>query len=506
MRGITKRFPAVIANDHIDLQVHAGEIHALLGENSAGKTTLMKILYGVYQPDAGAIYIAGRRTDLRAPHDAMHAGIGMVFQHFRLIPSLRVVENIALAMAEPRLLLRLSLIAAQLNNLAARYGLQVDPQARVWQLSVGEQQRVEILKLLFRKARILIFDEPTAVLSPPEVEVLLDTLRVLAADGHAIILITHKLREALHIAQQITVLRRGRVVATVTPAEVSETDLARLIVGRDAQPARSRSATEPGEVCLAVTALSATNDRGLPAVREVSLAVRCGEIVGVAGVAGNGQRELAEVIMGLRPASAGRVWIAGEDLTNASPRTLLSRGVSYIPEDRRGVGLALRASILDNLLLKSYRNAGLGWGPFLKPRAAQREGEQRLSALPVHVPHLNAPASVLSGGNQQRLLLCRELSGQPTLLIACQPTRGLDVGAVASFHDLLLAQRQRGCAILLIAEDLDELFTLSDRIAVMHAGHIVAAVNRDEANRAAIGLLMAGEAAPGQASAAETGV
>jgi simple sugar transport system ATP-binding protein len=505
MRGITKRFPAVVANDRIDLQVRAGEILALLGENSAGKTTLMKILYGLYRPDAGAIYVAGQCTTLRGPRDATRAGIGMVFQHFPLIPSLRVVENIALAAAQPHFLLRLTKIAAQLDALSARYRLPVDPQARVWQLSVGEQQRVEILKLLYRQARVLILDEPTAVLTPQEVEVLEKTLRQLAADGHAIILITHKLREVLRVAHRITVLRRGKVVVTVAAREITEDGLARLMMGRDTLPLRRRPVTEPGEVRLALTRLSAINDRGLPALKEVSLQIRCGEIVGIAGVAGNGQRELAEVIVGLRRPSGGQVCIAGEDVTNANPRAIINRGVSYIAEDRQEVGLALHASILDNVLLKSYRSAGLCWGPFLKRRAAQRQAEQQLAAMHLHVPGLDAPVSLLSGGNQQRLLLARELSGQPKVLIACQPTRGLDVGAVALVQNKLLAQRQQGCAILLISEDLDELLALSDRIAVICAGCIIAIVDRDEANRQAIGLLMAGEPPPRRNSAVETG-
>ena len=492
LRGITKRFPGIIACDRVDLRVYPGEIHALLGENGAGKTTLMHVLYGLQSPDAGEIGIDGQRTVLRSPKDAIRAGIGMVFQHFTLIPSLTVAENIALADPSSHLFFRRKWLAAAVQELAEEYRLGVDPNSHVWQLSVGEQERVEILKLLHRRARILILDEPTAVLTPQESEALLQTMRKLAAAGHAVILITHKLAEALSVADRITVLRHGRVVANPVPAAVGKSDLARWMIGGDlpAPPTRPPQAAAPVE--LSLTGVSAQNDRGGWALRRASLDVRRGEILGIAGVAGNGQRELAEVIVGLRRAMAGTVRISDADMTNASPETIIRHGVSYVPEDRQGMGLAPRASILDNLLLKSYRMPPLAQGPFLNYAQAAAEARRLLATYGINVSRLDAPASVLSGGNQQRLLLARELATQPTLLIACSPTRGLDVSAIETIHHLLLEQRQRGCATLLISEDLDELITLADRIAVIYAGEIAACFRAAETDAAQLGLMMSG--------------
>jgi len=492
LRGITKRFPGIIACDRVDLPVYAGEIHALLGENGAGKTTLMHVLYGLHQPDAGEIWIDGQRRVVHSPKDAIRAGIGMVFQHFTLIPSLTVAANIALAASSSHVFLRRKWLAARVQELGEQYQLAVDPNSHVWQLSVGEQQRVEILKLLYRRARILILDEPTAVLTPKESEAFLQTMRKLAAAGHAVILITHKLAEALSVAHRITVLRHGRVVANPDPAEVTESDLARWMIGRDLPIPHTRASQAAAVVELSLTEVSVKNDRGWWALRRVSLDVRRGEILGIAGVAGNGQRELAEVIVGLRRAMAGTVRIRGADVTNANPEAIIRCGVSYVPEDRQGMRLVLSASILDNLLLKAYRLPPVARGPFLNYTQAATEARRLLSAFAMNVSRLDAHVSVLSGGHQQRLLLARELATHPTLLVACSPTRGLDVSAVETIHRLLLEQRQRGCAILLISEDLDELMTLADRIAVIHAGEIAGCFRAAETDATTLGLMMSG--------------
>jgi general nucleoside transport system ATP-binding protein len=490
--GITKLFPGIIACDRVDLRVYPGEIHALLGENGAGKTTLMHVLYGLHQPDAGEIWIDGQSRVIRSPGDAIRAGIGMVFQHFTLLPSLTVAENLALAAPSSHVFLRHKWLVARVRELAEEYQLAVDPSSHVWQLSVGEQQRVEILKLLHRRARILILDEPTAVLTPQESEAFLQTMRKLAATGHAVILITHKLAEAMSVAHRITVLRHGRVVANPDPAEVSTSELVRWMIGRDLPSPPTRASQVAAAVELSLTEVSAKNDRGGWALRRVSLDVRRGEILGIAGVAGNGQRELAEVIVGLRRVMAGTVSIGGANVTNASPETVIRHGVSYVPEDRQGMGLAPRASILDNLLLKTYRLPPLARGPFLDYAQAADEAHRLLAAIAMSVPRLDAPVSVLSGGNQQRLLLARELALHPTLLVACSPTRGLDVKAVETIHHMLLEQRQRGGAILLISEDLDELMTLADRIAVIYAGEIAGCCRAAEADAATLGLMMSG--------------
>ena len=476
MRGITKRFPGVLACDHVDLEAHAGEIHALLGENGAGKTTLMKVLYGLYRPDAGEIWIDGRRATIRSPMDAIRLGIGTVFQHFTLIPSLTVAENLALTDPTAPSFVHRQAIGAQVGELAAHYQLRVEPDSPVWQLSVGEQQRVEILKLLYRRARILIFDEPTAVLTPQEVDPFLDGLQNLASGGHAVIFITHKLPEVLAVSQRITVLRHGRVVATPTPAQASPSDVARAMIGRE----------------LALRGVSARDDRGQLALHRLSIEVQGGEIVGIAGVAGNGQQELAEVVVGLRRATTGAVHIRSVEVTNASSRAIGRRGVSYIPADRQGMGLVPSASILDNLLLKIYRLPPIARGPFLNYRAASDAARRLLASFHVRVPRLDVPANVLSGGNQQRLLLARELSLRPTLLVACSPTRGLDIRAVQNTHRLLLEQRQRGCAVLLVSEDLDELLALADRIAVLYEGRIAGSMRSEEADAGRLGLMMTG--------------
>jgi simple sugar transport system ATP-binding protein len=505
LRGITKRFPGVLANDAIDLHVYAGEVHALVGENGAGKTTLMKILSGIYRPDAGEIWVDGRKVVLRSPQEARELGIGMAFQHFALIPSMTVAENVALGWPGSGLRLPLPHAAARLADLGRRYGLAIDPRARIWQLSVGEQQRAEILKLLAWQARILILDEPTAALTPQEARSFLQSLQALAATGHTVIFISHKLDEVLMVAQRITVLRQGRVVTSLPRAAADKRALARAMIGREPRPPARPPAAAPGEVVLAVRELSARDDRGRLALQRVSFELRRGEILGIAGVAGNGQRELGEVLVGLRPAATGTVWLHGRDVTGASPGALIRLGVGHIPEDRLGMGLVPQAGVLDNLLLKMYRAPPFAWGPLLRRRVAAAAARRLLAEFRVAVPRLDAPVSALSGGTQQRLLLARELSMQPRVLVAFHPTRGLDVAAVEQVHRVLLEQRQRGCALLLISEDLDELSALADRIAVMCDGEVTGIVERDAADRETLGLLMAGRLEGSPAPTPEAG-
>lgn len=492
MVGITKRFPGVVANDRVSFEVRRGEIHALLGENGAGKSTLMKILYGFYRPDEGEIYLDGRRVVFRSPRDAIAHGIGMVFQHFTLVPSLSVMENLLMGMDSCPFVLRQDL-ARRIEELSRRYGLQVDPRAKVWQLSVGEQQRVEVLKLLYREARILILDEPTSVLTPLEVRNLFSTLRQLASEGRSIVLITHKLDEVMALADRITVLRAGRVVGTLERAQATKEELARMMVGRETSLQTTRDPVPPGPVVLEVENLQARNDRGLPALRGISFEVRAGEIFGIGGVAGNGQRELGEVIMGLRPATSGRVRILGRDVTNRSPMEILRYGVSYIPEDRLKMGVAPGLSVRENLLLRYYNTPPYCRGPLLDFAAARSLADHLIAQFGILVPDREVPVRFLSGGNLQRLILAREIHIAPRLIVAFHPTRGLDVAATEATHRILMEQRKAGTAILLISEDLDEILTLSDRIGVMHEGEIVGVFPREGVDLEEIALLMAGE-------------
>jgi len=492
MWGITKRFPGVLANDHVDLEVQAGQVHALLGENGAGKTTLMNILSGLYRADEGEIYIGGRRADLQSPRDAIDLGIGMVHQHFMLVEPHTVAENVILGLNTPRFFLDMSRIERQIAEFSRQYGLQVDPQARIWQLSVGEQQRVEILKMLYRGVDILIMDEPTAVLTPQEVDELFTTLRRMADGGKVIIFISHKLDEVMAISDQITVLRGGRVVATVDTGQTTKEELARMMVGREVLFRVDKARVAPGEVVLEVRNLQSLNDMGLPALKDVSFAIRQGEILGIAGVAGNGQRELAEVVTGLRKATCGWVLITGCDLTNCSPRRVIRQQVSHVPEDRLGIGLVPNLAISDNIILKSYQGPPLAKGPFLDRSSITRFASRLIEAFSIVTPSQETPVKLLSGGNLQRTILAREISVGPRLMVAVHPTRGLDIGATESVRNLLLKQREDGAAILLISEDLDELLSISDRIAVMYEGRIMGVVDVEGADIEEIGLMMAG--------------
>ncbi len=492
MEGITKRFPGVVANKGVNFAVRRGEIHALLGENGAGKTTLMKILAGLYRPDDGQVWIDGRAVSVHSPRDAIDLGIGMVHQHFMLVESHTVAENIILGLDAPRFVLNLGRVEKEIAGLAERYHLQVDPRARIWQLSVGEQQRVEILKALYRGARILVMDEPTAVLTPQEAEDLFTTLRSMVSEGHTIVFISHKLGEVLSVADRITVLRRGEVVDTVPASGTSRQQLARMMVGRDVLFRLGKGRSKPGGVVLEIDKLTVLSDKGPKALQEVSLQVRRGEILGIAGVAGNGQRELAETIAGLRPALEGHIRVDGQDVTNRPPREVMDKGVGYIPEDRIGSGLVVNLSVAENLILKCYRDPPICGRFFLDSDAIEAHAEELVQEYDVMTPGIQTRTQLLSGGNLQKLILAREISSRPALMVAVYPTRGLDVGAMEAVRRLLLEQRDAGAGILLISEDLDELLTMSDRIAVLYEGRVMGVMEADQAEVETLGLMMAG--------------
>ncbi len=503
MRCITKRFPGVLANERVDLEVRTGEIHALLGENGAGKTTLMSILCGLYKPDDGEIYIKGRKVSFNSPRAALNAGIGMVHQHFRLVSLFTVAENIVLGLNKGSSILKMDRVEKEVEELSRRYNLVVDPGARVWQLSLGEQQRVEIIKTLFLGTDTIILDEPTAVLTPQESGELFKTLLRIARDGKAVILITHKLNEVMSIADRITVLRNGRSVATVEKKKTTVDELAMIMVGQVMQNTRKEERILPGEVVLDLQQVNAFNDKMYPALRDVALTVRAGEIVGVAGVAGNGQRELAEVIAGLRPVRSGSVLIDGKNMTNCSVREIINNGVAFVPEDRLGMGLVPNLTILDNIILRNYRDRALLKGPFLDRQAIRSRAELLVKEFSIKTPGLNRPVKTMSGGHLQRLLLAREVHALPKLIVVAYPTRGLDVRAVDFIHQVLLAQRNRGVAILMISEDLDEIFNLADRIAVLYEGRVMDTVPTGEADVQRIGLLMAGVSQEGRQNPCE---
>jgi ABC-type uncharacterized transport system ATPase subunit len=494
LRGVTKRFPGVVANAGVDLEIHSGEVHALLGENGAGKSTLSNIITGLYRPDEGTLELRGERVTLRSPRDAIEREVGMVHQHFRLVQPFTVAENVALGdQRDRRLVPDRAALERRVAELGEQFGLAVDPRARIWQLSVGEQQRVEILKALYRDARTLILDEPTAVLTPQEARALFATLRALAADGRAIVFISHKLHEVLAVSDRITVLRAGRVVATVASAGATHEALAALMVGREVETGRRRPRTSPaGAVVLEAHDLHAEGDRGLPALRGVSLAVRAGEIVGIAGVAGNGQRELAEALTGLRPLTAGRVTVSGTELRAGHPRDAIEHGVAHVPEDRLGTGVAPSLSIASNTVLKAYRDPDVSAGPFLRRSRILQRAVDLIARYAVQAPGPETCARDLSGGNLQKVVIGREFAGEPRVLVVAAPTRGLDVGAIEAVHELLRAAAARGVAVLMISEDLDEILALADRVLVMYEGAIVGERAGEVADVDELGLLMAG--------------
>ncbi|HLE15564.1 MAG TPA: ABC transporter ATP-binding protein [Anaerolineales bacterium] len=491
MLRIVKTFPGVLANDHVDFDLRMGEIHALLGENGAGKSTLMNVLAGLYRPESGTILINGKPVSLHSPNDAIKAGIGMVHQHFMLVPSLTVTENILLGLDKPVFRLRLNEYHRIMGELGERYGLRVDPRAKIWQLSVGEQQRVEILKMLYRGVQVLIMDEPTAVLAPTEIESLFETLRAMVAQGKSIIFISHKLQEVMAIANRVTVMRKGKVTASGIPTvETDREALACQMVGREVLFRLDKKPCDPGDVVLSVEEVHAENDKGLPALRGVSLHVRSGEIVGLAGVAGNGQRELADVITGLRPSANGQVLLNGETVSNKTPLFGIRRGLAHIPEDRTHVGSSPNLSVTDNVIMKKYRQAPISHGILLDMAAATEFAKELKEAYDIIVPDVETPVRLLSGGNLQRVILAREISGQPAFMVAMQPTRGLDVGAIEGVHRLLLAQRSAGAAILLVSEELEELLSLSDRVYVIYEGRIMGEIR--DGSIETIGLMMTG--------------
>jgi general nucleoside transport system ATP-binding protein len=493
MRGITKRYPGVVANDHINLTVRPGEIHALLGENGAGKTTLMNVLYGLATPDEGEILLDDQPVRIGGPADAIARGINMVHQHFMLVPVLSVAENILLGeetMAN-RIFLDRNEAHRRIVELGKRFGFDIDPDAKVGSLSVGWQQRVEILKALYRNARILVLDEPTAVLTPQETEEIFAVLRRLAAEGHSIVFISHKLYEVLEIADRITVIRRGRVVGERLPGETDEDDLAELMVGREVQLTVDRGESHPAAVVLRVEDLRVKDDRGSEVVRGVSLEVRSGEILGIAGVAGNGQDELVEALIGLRKPAGGTVTLAGQNTTGKAPRTMNESKVAYVPADRHRFGLVLPFPVADNLVLTSYYRAPFARGILRNDDAIHSAAESNIREFDVRTPSSEVAASTLSGGNQQKVVVAREFGRDLRLLILDQPTRGLDVGSIEFIHKQAISKRDAGTAILLVSAELDEVLELSDRIAVMYRGEVVATVDGRTADKGEIGVLMA---------------
>ena len=494
MRGITKIFPGVTANDNIDFTVEKGEIHGLLGENGAGKTVLMSVLYGLYRPDAGEIHIDGERAEIESPAAAMSLGIGMVHQHFMLVPSLTVAENVVLGREPTRNgLIDEGEMLERVQASCTEYRLDVDVEAPVHTLSVGNQQRVEILKALHRGADILILDEPTAVLTPQEAEELFRAVRALREQGKTVIFISHKLREVLSICDRITVLKRGRVAGTVEASETDMGKLAEMMVGRRVVYSFDKTEVAPGEAVLRVEGLEALDDRGVPTLRGVSLEVRGSEILGLAGVEGNGQTELVEALMGLREARAGRVSLGSTDITGASPDERIRAGISHIPEDRHKRGFIPDFTVTENLILGSHREARFTrWGFVIDYEKAASHSQTLVEDYSIVTPGVGTPAGNLSGGNQQKVIVAREFDRNPRLIIAAQPTRGLDVGATEYVRKKLLEMRDGGSAVLLVSADLDEIWALSDRIAVIYEGRIVAVREPAETDETELGLLMTG--------------
>ncbi len=494
LRQITKRFPGVLANDHIDLTLRQGEVHALLGENGAGKTTLMNILYGLYQPDEGEIIVRGKKIDLHSPNDAIAAGIGMVHQHFMLVPVFTVTENVMLGDESTRFggLLDRKKAAERIMEISQTYGLEVNPDSYIRDLPVGVQQRVEIIKLLYRNADILIFDEPTAVLTPQEADKLFEIMRSLTKQGKSIIFITHKLREVLDVADTITVIRLGKVVGATVPEEADQKKLASMMVGREVELTLEKTDPQVGEDVLRVEDLVVADDHKNVRVDGVTFTVRAGEVLGIAGVQGNGQTELVEALTGLRRVADGKVILEDHDITNSTPRQITELGTGHVPEDRQRDGLILSFPIMENMFLNTYYLAPFAKGPVIQWDKALENANKLIEEFDVRTPGAMTNAGALSGGNQQKVIVARELSRPLHLLIASQPTRGLDVGSIEYIHRQILDRREKGIAVLLVSTELAEILQLSDRIAVMYRGRIVAVVDAKRATKELIGLLMAG--------------
>ncbi|HWS23628.1 MAG TPA: ABC transporter ATP-binding protein [Anaerolineales bacterium] len=500
-RGITKQFPGVLANDHVDFDLKHGEVHALLGENGAGKSTLMNILYGLYQPNEGQISVNGAPVSFTSPKEAIGSGIGMVHQHFMLIPVFSVTENIMLGSEtdhqakpnkSPLAKLERQNVSNLVKDLSNRYNLAIDPNSIVGELPVGVQQRVEIVKALYRKASILILDEPTAVLTPQEADDLFLIITELKKQGVSIIFITHKLKEVLAIADRITVMRGGKVVGHTTPAESNEQQLAEMMVGREVILTVDKEPSQPKEDILVVQSLYVSDQRELESVKDISFSVRSGEILGIAGVQGNGQTELAEALTGLRKPDSGKATLAGYEISNAVPRNITDKGLAHIPEDRQKHGLVLSYTVADNLVLCDYHKLPYSKNGILQQQAIDKNARKLIDDFDVRTPSPYVAASKLSGGNQQKVIVARELSRKVKLVIANQPTRGLDVGSIEYIHKQIVNMRDAGTAVLLISAELDEIMALSDRIAVMYHGKIVAIVNREDVSKEQLGLWMAG--------------
>ncbi|MEA1928891.1 MAG: ABC transporter ATP-binding protein [Candidatus Auribacterota bacterium] len=494
MRGITKKFPGVIANDNVDFEVRRGEVHTLLGENGAGKSTLMQVLSGLYQPNAGEILVQGQKVDLKSPRDSMDAGIGMVYQRFMLVKKHTVVENVILGLQEFGAVINYRKAIRKIRDISQEYKLHIDPEAHIWNLSIGEQQRVEIVKMLFRNVEILILDEPTAVLTPQEAKELFNTVRVLTGQGKSIIFISHKLNEVMEISDRITILRKGEKVTTVRKEDTDERGLANLMVGREVLMDIQRKPTATEEEVLAVSGVTAVDDRFLPALQGVDLRVHKGEILGLAGVSGNGQRELEQVLTGLRQPTHGTIILGEKDISELNPGEIIRDGMACIPSDRHGVGTVPGLDFMTNIILKTYRYPPIASGIFLNYKVAREEAGKLQEEFDIQVPSLSSPVRLLSGGNLQKVIIAREVTSNPKFLLAVHPTRGLDIGATKYVRQNLEKLKQQGVAILLISEDLEELISLSDRIAAIYEGKITGTVPTCDATIEKLGLLMTGQA------------
>jgi ABC-type uncharacterized transport system ATPase subunit len=501
VRGVTKAFPGVIANEDVDLTLHEGQVLCVLGENGAGKSTLMNIVFGLYRPDTGEIRLRGQSVQFDSSRDAIAAGIGMVHQHFQLIPVFTVAENVMLGdEMRSRGFLDMDGARARIADLGRQYGFTIDPDALVGDLSVGEQQRVELIKALYRQAEVLILDEPTAVLTPGEVDEFFGVVRSLVEQGKSIIFITHKLREVLAVADHIVVLRRGRIVGEADPAAATTESLATLMVGRDVSFSVEKAPATPGATVLRAEGLTVEDDRGLTTVHGLDLEVRAGEVFGIAGVEGNGQRELIEALMGMRPKLAGVVEIAGHDVSHASPRRITELGVGHVPEDRTKHGLVAPFTIADNLVLNRYQRAPFARRGLRRDGAVAEQASALVEQFDIRTPSPQVPVGTLSGGNQQKVIIARELTGDLALLVVAQPTRGLDVGSIEFIHHRIIEMRDRGVAVLLVSAELDEVLNLSDRIGVIYRGALVGTFDRADATRDRLGLLMASGADPEEAA------
>ena len=496
MRGITKRFPGVVANEDVDFTVLPGQVHTLLGENGAGKSTLVKILYGLYQPDEGSITFEGSPVNIDSPSAAIQTGIGMIHQHFMLVDTLTVAENVALGLGTSLSLTNLSPIRRRIREVSEEFGLQVDPDAYIWQMAVGERQRAEIVKALYRNVRLLVLDEPTAVLTPPEVTDLFVTLRQLTTDGRGLVFISHKLNEVMEISDEITVLRDGQVSGRTTPVESSRESLAMMMVGRPVEFTRAIADQTPGEPKLEVQDLRVRGDRGELAVHDMDIDVRAGEIVGIVGVSGNGQRELAEAIIGLREIESGQVSIDGKPVKTPTPKHVRSMGLAFVPEERMKYGSIGDFTVAENLILVDYDQAPYVRNGLLSFNSIEERSEQLVGDYSIRTPNTGTLTRKLSGGNIQKVVIAREFSGGAETLLVAQPTRGIDIGAAEYIHEQLLIQRSQGKAILLISEDLDEVMALSDRLVVMYEGRVMGRMNREDATIEQVGLLMSGVGEP----------